>query len=112
MLEQVVAETREARNLHALTRALTVAGIATGVFLLTLWFLRKLRLRLRAYLVAALGRRVSGLKFGGTEIVEGSYLLLWIARVLITVRWLVIMLLAYNWLSLRAVAFSLHPSMG
>jgi len=98
-LEQVVAETLEARSLEALSKALTAAAIATGLFVLLLWSLRWLRLRIRATALAALERKFSALEIGGAQIVEGSYLLLWLSRVLIFLRWLVILLITYEWLS-------------
>jgi Fe2+ transport system protein B len=97
-LEQVVAETREARSLEAFSKALTAAAIATAVFVLLLWCIRWLRLRGRAAFLAAMERKFSTLKIGGAEIVEGSYLLTWVSRVLTALRWLVILLLTFVWL--------------
>ncbi len=104
-LEQVVAETREARSLEAFSKALTAAAIATAVFVLLLWCIRWLRLRLRAAFLTAMERKFSTLKIGGAEIVERSYLLTWVRRVLIALRWLVVFLLTYEWLSFVLSSF-------
>jgi len=42
-LEQIIAETRESRNVEALLKALGRCAIATAVFALTLWVLRRFR---------------------------------------------------------------------
>jgi small-conductance mechanosensitive channel len=99
LLEQVVAETREARSLEALTKSLTAATIATGLFVLLLWGLRWLRLRLRVFFMAVAERKFSSLKIAGAQLVESSYLLTWLMRGLTALRFVVIMLITYEWLS-------------
>jgi small-conductance mechanosensitive channel len=98
-LEQIIAETREARDLQSLLRALGYSAIATLVFSLLLWVVARLRAWLDRVLVSSMSDRVNNLKIGGTQIIEGQYFVAFLQRFLIGLRWLLVLLLTYEWLS-------------
>ena len=98
-LEQVVAETREARNTEAMLKALAWSAAATLVFALLLWPL----LRFRGWLAGKLQKfavaDVHARPLSGSRIFEEQYLIPVVLRLLIGLRWLIIALLVYEWLS-------------
>jgi len=98
-LEQVVAETREARNAEAILKALTWSAAATLVFMLLLWPL----FRFRGWLAGKLQRfsvtQVRTHAPGSARIFEEQYLIPFAMRLLVVLRWLIIALLVYEWLS-------------
>jgi small-conductance mechanosensitive channel len=98
-LEQIIAENREARDLHMLLTALGISAIATFVFGLMVWLVVRLRVWLDKLLVSSVETRVRNLKIGGTQIIEGHQLVPFLQRVLKALRWLVILLLTYEWAS-------------
>lgn len=98
-LEQIVAETRESRNMESLLKALGAVALATLVFGLLLWTLSRLRGWLANALLSRAERKVENLKIGNLQLIEGEYLLPFLRRLLIILRWLVVLLLSYEWLS-------------
>ena len=98
-LEQIVAETRESRNMESLLKALGATAVATLVFGLLLWTLSRLRGWLANALLSRAERKVENLKIGNLQIIEGEYLLPFLRRLLSILRWLVVFLLSYEWLS-------------
>ncbi len=104
-LEQVIAETREARSFEALLKALTGAALATVVYVLLLWVVSKLRAWGARLFLQVAERRVEALKIGGTRILDEQHLLPFIRRMLEAFRWLVIALLTYEWVSFMLSRF-------
>ena len=98
-LELIIAENREARDLHLLLTALGISAIATFVFGLMVWLVVRLRVWLDKLLVSSVETRVRNLKIGGTQIIEGHQLVPFLQRVLKALRGLVILLLTYEWAS-------------
>jgi small-conductance mechanosensitive channel len=98
-LEQIIAENREARDVHMLLTALGISAIATFVFGLMVWLVVRLRVWLDKLLVSSVETRVRNLKIGGTQIIEGHQLVPFLQRVLKALRGLVILLLTYEWAS-------------
>ncbi|MGB4064274.1 MAG: mechanosensitive ion channel domain-containing protein [Azonexus sp.] len=98
-LEQIVAETRESRNMESLLKALGATALATLVFGLLLWTLSRLRGWLANALLSRAERKVETLKIGNLQLIEGEYLIPFLRRLLIILRWLVVLLLSYEWLS-------------
>ncbi|TDR82908.1 mechanosensitive ion channel family protein [Paludibacterium purpuratum] len=104
-LRQVVAETREASNLHALLQATGLSAVATLVYLLSLWLLGRLRRWSAARLVALAERKVSTLKVGNTELIDRRQLYPFLGRLLTVFGWLIIALLSDRWLSFVLLQF-------
>ena len=98
-LEQVIAETSEARNLQALLTGAAWATAATVVFVLLLWGIARIRAWIAGKLLAIAERKVESLRVGGAQVLEGHYLIPALRRLLILFSWLVVALLAYEWLS-------------
>ena len=98
-LEQVIADTREARNLESLSKALASSVAATIVFGLLLWGLRKLRLWLEKAFLNIAQRKADTIRIGATRIIEERHLLTAVQRLFDLLRWLVIAILTYEWAS-------------
>jgi small-conductance mechanosensitive channel len=99
MLEQVVAETREARNAEAMLKALTWSAAATLVFVLLLWPLFRFRGWLARKLQKFADADARARPVSGARVLEEQYLIPLALRLLVLLRWLVIALLIYEWLS-------------
>ncbi|BEV71758.1 mechanosensitive ion channel [Paludibacterium sp. THUN1379] len=104
-LERVVAETREASNLHAVLLALLWSGLATLWLLLMLWGLARLRRWLAALLLRLAERKVSALRVGNVELIERRYLYPLLGRLLALLNGLLVLLLCYRWLSFVLLRF-------
>jgi small-conductance mechanosensitive channel len=111
-LEQIISETREARSLRSMLKALGFTAVASLVFALLVWGVLRLRRWLDRLLVSSVETRVRNLKIGGTQIVEGHQLVPFLQRFLSVLRWLLILLLAYEWLSFVLSAFPYTRSWG
>lgn len=98
-LEQIIAETRESRNLESLFKALGASGVATIVFAFALWGLGRIRLWLASVLLSKAEQQVENLKIGNTQLIEGEHLLPFLRQLLSFLRWLLVLLLSYEWLS-------------
>ncbi|MCU0070476.1 mechanosensitive ion channel family protein [Pseudomonas koreensis] len=97
-LRQVVAETREARSLHLMLRALGAAAIATAIYVVLLWGIAWLQRRWLKRLPELMQRHTRALKVGPIPVMDANYLYPLVIRVLWLLRWLVILLLTYEWL--------------
>ena len=98
-LETVIAETREARSVKALLKAIGYSVLATAILALVLWGLSRLRRRVQAYVMTLAERKASALRIGGAQVVESHHLVTALRRLLALVYWLVVIVLAYEWLS-------------
>lgn len=104
-LEQVIAETREARDMESRIKALIASGLATLLFALLLWGLGRLRKWLSAILLTTAESKAQYLKIGNTQIIDGQHLIHFLHRSLSTLHWLVVLLLSYEWLSFVLSSF-------
>ena len=98
-LAAVIAETREARSIEALLKAIGFSLLATAIFALLLWGLARLHERAQTYFMGLAARKAEALRIGGTQIVESHHLIPALRRLLALLHWLVVALLAYEWLS-------------
>ena len=98
-LEAVIAETREARSIEALLKAIGFSLLATAIFALLLWGLARLHERAQTYFMGLAARKAEALRIGGAQIVESHHLIPALRRLLALLHWLVVALLAYEWLS-------------
>ncbi|BCX68879.1 MULTISPECIES: mechanosensitive ion channel family protein [Pseudomonas] len=97
-LRQVVAETREARNLKLMLRSLLAVAIATTVYVALLWGVAYLRGRLLKRLPELMDRHTRALKVGRVQVIEANYLYPLVIRLFWLLRWLALLLLTYEWL--------------
>jgi small-conductance mechanosensitive channel len=98
-LQQAIDETREARNLHSLLQAILVSAGATAIFAVALWALARFRVWFAAMLLSITQAKVERIKVSGARIFEERHLLLYLQRLVTTLRWLLIGLVTYEWLS-------------
>lgn len=97
-LRQVVSETREARSLDMILRALIAVGIATGIYIALLWGLFYLRRKLLERLPELMQRHTAALKVGRVQIIDANYLYPLVGRLFWLVRWALVLLFSYEWL--------------
>lgn len=98
-LEQVIAETQEARNLEAIFKGAAWAGAATAVFIALLVGINRVRDWISRTLLAFAARKMGTLKLGGAQVLEIGYLIPVLRRTLIALAWALVALVAYEWLS-------------
>lgn len=98
-LDRVIAETREARSLEAIAKALGMSAIATLVYLALLWGISRLHSWLTERFLLLAERKAAALKIGGTQLLEGIHLIPVIQRLFGLIRWLLLALLSYEWIS-------------
>jgi small-conductance mechanosensitive channel len=97
-LEQVIAETREARSGRLmLTAALWVAG-ATAIYVLLLWVLRRVGRAVTSRMVQVADSTAGHLKIGGSEIVQRERARRFARRLLQIGFWAIVLLLTYEWI--------------
>lgn len=96
-LEQVVRETREARDLTSLATSSGYALAATVVLLLTFWGVNRARRWLTARLVKLTHRHAERLSVGGQAIIRKDSLLSLIQRGMSVAYWMIMLVLTYEW---------------
>ena len=104
-LKHVVAETREARSVEGLVRALIAGGVATLVWLALLWGLARLHRRLVRVFVRLASSRAPTLKVGGAVLLDQHHLYPMVRRLVAALRWLLVAILSYEWLSFMLSRF-------
>jgi small-conductance mechanosensitive channel len=104
-VQVVVDETRESRDLHALSRGGLISLAATGILILLIWGLRRLRLALTRRLTALAETHAGKLRLGGTELVNRERLLFLVQWLVNLVSWVVTLLLVYEWLGFILARF-------
>jgi small-conductance mechanosensitive channel len=105
-LEQVIAATRESRDLKALLRAGAIALAASAGMWVALVALRRLRRRLGARLAALAVVHSRRLRVDGVEVVRSEGLVRLLHLVLAGMFWLLTLLVMYAWTS---VVLGLFP---
>ena len=98
-LEAVIAETREARDLKSLLKAVAISALATVILALLLRGLAWIRRRAQAYLIELAAQKAEALRIGNAQLVENEHLFPALRRLLTFLHWSAIALLAYEWLS-------------
>jgi small-conductance mechanosensitive channel len=105
MLQQVIDESRESRDL----KSLLIGGIVTvgaGALMLTLmWLLGKVRRRIHGWLTGKTLAHADRLRVGGVDLVQREGLLRFERWLLQVVFWGLVLLLVYEWLSLSLGQF-------
>lgn len=104
-LQQVVDESREARDLGALLRGAAVAAGVSVLALGLLWLLRRLRRRVGGWVLRHTLEHADRLRVGGVEVLQRERLLRLERAALNTVFWALVLLLLYEWLSLVLAQF-------
>ena len=105
VLQRVIDESRESRNLKSLLVGAAVT-LGTGLLMLGLmWLLRWLQLRAQAWMTRRTLAAAERLKVGGVELVRREGLLRFEQWLLNVVFWSLTLLLVYEWLSISLAQF-------
>jgi len=104
-VQVVVEETRESRDLRALFRGALISLAATGILVLLIWGMRRLRLALTRRLTALAETHAGKLRLGGSELVNRERLLFLVQWLVNLVSWVVTLLLVYEWLGFILARF-------
>ena len=105
MLQLVIEESRESRDLKALLFGALVALVSALVMVGLMWLLRKLRHRIQAWLTGQTLAHADRLRVGGVEVVRREGVLRVEQWLLNLVFWSLSLLLVYEWLSLALAQF-------
>ena len=105
MLQRVIDESREARNLRSLLIASAITLGVGALMLGLMWLLRKLRRGLQAWLTAKTLANAERLRVGGVELVRREGLLRFEQWLLNVVFLALALLLVYEWLSVSLAQF-------
>jgi small-conductance mechanosensitive channel len=105
MLQRVIDESRESRNLKSLLTAVAITLGAGAVMLGLMWLLRKARQRIQAWLTGQTLAHADRLRVGGVELVRREGLIRFEQWLLNAVFWGLALLLVYEWLSLSLAQF-------
>ena len=105
MLQRVIDESRESRNLRSLLIAALVTVGAGVLMLVLMWLLRKVRRHIEAWLTGKTLAHADRLRVGGVDVVRREGLLRFEQWLLNVVFWSLSLLLVYEWLSLSLAQF-------
>jgi small-conductance mechanosensitive channel len=105
MLQRVIDESRESRNLKSLLIAALVTLGAGALMLGLMWLLRRARRRIQAWLAGQTLAHADRLRVGGVEVVRREGLLRFEQWLLNLVFWALALLLVYEWLSISLAQF-------
>jgi small-conductance mechanosensitive channel len=97
-LTLVAAETREGRNIAAMSRAGGKALLATGILLLLMWVLHRIRVWIAGRILPLVQEKSSLLRIDGEVILNGELVLKGVTWIFAIVYWLVTLVLIYEWL--------------
>lgn len=98
VLEKVIAETREVRDVHAMLVAAAKSVAATVLALVLLWALARARRAIARVIADATARHAEHVRLGGVQLVQRDRLREWETRALGIVFWLIVLLVVYQWL--------------
>jgi len=105
MLQLVIDESRESRNLKSLLIASAVTLGAGALMLVLLWLLRKTRQRIQTWLTGKTLAHADMLRVGGVDVVRREGVLRFEQWLLNLMFWGLAFLLVYEWLSLSLAQF-------
>lgn len=105
MLQRVIDESRESRNLKSLLLSALVTIGAAAVALALMWVLRKVRRRIQSWLTSQTMAAAERLKIGGVDLVRREGVLRFEQWLLSVVFWSLALLLVYEWLSIALAQF-------
>ena len=97
-LAQVDAETRESRDVRALLQGGLYSLVATAIFLLFVWAVRRFRRAVTERLGRVAEANAHRLKLGGAALLSSDRLSAVVRWVVGIATWLVMLLLAYEWI--------------
>ena len=98
-LRQVIGETREARDLHAILKGIAWSALATAILVALLWAITRVRGWLGRILLDAAERKVASIRIGGAQVIDGEYLVPVLHRLVVVSSWILVAVLIYEWLS-------------
>ena len=98
-LRQVIGETREARDMHAILKGIAWSAVATAILFALLWAIARVRGWLGRILLDATERKAASIRIGGAQVIDGEYLVPVLHRLVVVSSWILAAVLAYEWLS-------------
>jgi len=98
VLDTVIAETREARDIHAMLVATALAALATAICLAAVWGLRRTRRALGRRLLEATAQQAERVQVGGIAVLPEDRVRDWARRALNAAFWLLTLVVVYEWL--------------
>ncbi len=98
VLDVVIAETREARDGHAMLVALGLAVLATVICIALLWALGRVRRALGARFLEATARHAERVQVGGVALLQRDRARDWARRGVNALFWALALIVAYQWL--------------
>ena len=105
VLEQVIAESRESRDINAITRALGQVAMASAVALALAWLISRILRRLEHVLSKSMHAHAAQVQLGGIQLLHQSRGVVLINKTLKGLFLLLMFVLAYKWLSFVLASF-------
>ncbi len=105
VLQRVIDESRESRNLRYMLTAAAVTLGAGAAALLLLWLLRKARQRIQAWLTGKTLAQADRLRVGGVDVVQREGVLRLEQWLLNLLFWVLAFVLVYEWLGISLAQF-------
>ncbi|TDK65592.1 mechanosensitive ion channel family protein [Sapientia aquatica] len=111
-LNLVIAETRESRSLNYMLKAFALASLATVIYLVLLWAIRRIRRVVEARILAFSNSKIDQLDLNSAQIVSRERVQWVLSRLVQTFSWLLVLLISYEWLSVVLEQFPLTRPWG
>ena len=112
VLEQTIAETREARNGRLMLIAAAWAAGATVVYVLLLWVLRRVGRAVTNRMLEVADSTAGHIKIGGSEFLQRERARRFVRRLLQIGFWAFVLLLTYEWFGYVLSPLSVHAPVG
>jgi len=104
-LERAIAESRESRDMDAITRALGKAALASVLALALVWLLGRVRTWSEQRLMLAMHQHAEHLRLGGVRLLRQERGVVVVRKALMALYRVLVLVLAYEWLSLVLGSF-------
>jgi len=111
-LQRAIAESRESRDIEAITRALAKTALATALALALAWALQRARLAVGQRLTSAVQAHARHIELGGVRLLRQERSVALVQSALTGIYRLLMFVLAYEWLSLVLANFPFTRAWG
>jgi small-conductance mechanosensitive channel len=112
VLERVIAESRESRDIDSITRALGQVAMASAVALALAWLISRILRRLEHILSKSMHAHAAQVQLGGIQLLHQSRGVVLINKTLKGLFRLLMFVLAYKWLSFVLASFPFTRAWG
>jgi small-conductance mechanosensitive channel len=99
VLRKLIAEAREARDLHALGKAGAIAVALTAAYAALLWGLVRASRFIGSRLLSAASSHAHRLRMDDVPLFESSRMGVFVRRIVVAVVWILALVLTYGWIS-------------